>query len=235
MSIVLHTSFVNSNLVFYVLFMAACAWLSVYNSTAEYCGIMGSMSDDIPIGASDTVAAGAPASPPGDDGRDKPAVVSGVVLQPGQRVLKNGAIFDDNIKRIVGNPDGGPTTAIRQSNAADYHVMRQERILQGQIAARNGLGRASISKKGSALAAWADITANMAGYAMTERSIGAVKAAEFVGKAAGLVQDKADQGVSMPNGGLLMMIDGDSMAAAAQILTAMRASVRQDDSQDDND
>lgn len=234
MSIVLHTSFVNSNLAFYVLFMAACAWLSVYNSVGEYCGIMGSMSDDIPIGASDTVAAGAPASPPGDDGKDKPAVVSGVVLQPGQRVLKNGAIFDDNIKRIVANPGGG-TAAITKANASDYHAMRQERILQGQIAARNGLGRASISKKGSALAAWADITANMAGYAMTERSIGAVKAAEFVGKAAGLVADKADQGPSLPAGGLLMMIDGASMAAAAQILTDMRASVRQDDGGDDDE
>lgn len=136
------------------------------------------------------------------------------------KVLSNGAVYDLDAKRIVSNPGGGSAGITSQVQASAMARLRWERA---QKAAIQGVGRASLSNKGSALAAWADINANMAGYAMTERSIGAVKAAEFVGKATGFTPDKAQQGQTMPDNGIVMMISDGALELAAGILAAMRA------------
>lgn len=154
--------------------------------------------------------------------------VSGVVLGPNTRVLSNGAVYDNDLKRIVGNPPGGPLTKITQSNAVDFHRLRQEKILAAQVAARKGMANAA--KTPSAMGAVAKIAENMAGYAMSERSIGAVKAAEWVTRAAGLVADKESQ--SAPTTGAVITLSTEALSALTTILADMRA---HNGGQDDTD
>ncbi len=53
-------------------------------------------------------------------------IVTGQEPRPGQLVtLKNGAIYDRSKGRIIGNPPGGPTTAITQSNTDAMHAKRR--------------------------------------------------------------------------------------------------------------
>lgn len=63
--------------------------------------------------------------------------------QPRTKVLKNGAVYDLDKKRIVANPGGG-TTAITSETASEYHARRrelkQQRIMAGaaKILERSG-------------------------------------------------------------------------------------------------
>jgi len=63
--------------------------------------------------------------------------------EPRTKVLKNGAVYDLDRKRIIANPGGG-TTAITSETASAYHARRQElkqqRIMAGAAKVLERLG-----------------------------------------------------------------------------------------------
>ncbi len=77
-------------------------------------------------------------------------IVTSQEPQPGQLVtLKNGAIYDHSVKRIVANPGGG-TAAITQATASDYHEMAKRKRV---AIALEGMKRATGSDSGREAAA----------------------------------------------------------------------------------
>jgi len=116
--------------------------------------------------------------------------------KPRTKVLKNGAIYDLDTKRIIGNPPGGPTTAITQSNVVEYHELSREKRLDAVYR-----GLAAGTRRANAHAAVEAIAAKQAELAMSiDRGRASTEAARFVFQAGELIQDRrldADGGVTV--------------------------------------
>jgi len=111
------------------------------------------------------------------------------------KVLKNGAIYSMDTKRIIGNPPGGPTTAITQSNVVEYHELSREKRLDAVYR-----GLAAGTRRANAHAAVEAIAAKQAELAMSIDRGRATEAARFVFQAGELIQDRrldADGGVTV--------------------------------------
>ena len=119
---------------------------------------------------------------------DAPAIPA-VTLLPGQRLLKNGAVFDEERGRIVANNPALNPHAITKETTQHYHELKRERVQaavqQGIIA---GADRRTIDASiGAITEAQTHIALNeMAGRASTE-------AARFVFQVAGFMPGKAEQ------------------------------------------
>jgi hypothetical protein len=118
-------------------------------------------------------------------GEQAPAIPA-VTLLPGQRLLKNGAVYDEQRSRIVANNPALNPHAITKENTYKYHELRHDRsqaaIQRGMIA---GADRRDIDGSIEAIAeAQTHIAVNeMAGRASTE-------AARFLFTAAGIMPDR---------------------------------------------
>ena len=107
------------------------------------------------------------------------------------RILSNGAIFDKTVNHIVGNPGGG-TKGITQLNSSAMHKKRQDKRLEGQLAAERGMGKAVLT--GCALDAWEDIIHARAVVALdTGSGMVGNRATEIVGRAVGYLADSRSQ------------------------------------------
>jgi len=111
-----------------------------------------------------------------------------IVTVPNLRTLKNGAVYDMDKKRIVANPGGGSAALTKASASALAH----KRWDMAREAAAAGLVRLSPSNK-TEYDAWANVNENMGRIATDYQSNAAVKAAEFVGRAAGLLPTRTQQ------------------------------------------
>jgi hypothetical protein len=114
-------------------------------------------------------------------------------LEPGQpaganvKVLKNGAVYDLDAKRIVANPPGGPTTAINQSNTVAMAQLRAEKYRQAAAAA---VGRATGGL--TPFAGWGIIVERQAALATDiDKGRSSTEAARFVGSAIGIIGQEA--------------------------------------------
>ena len=118
-------------------------------------------------------------------GEQAPAIPA-VTLLPGQRLLKNGAVFDEERGRIVANNPALNPHAITKETTQHYHELKRERVQaavqQGIIA---GADRRTIDASiGAITEAQTHIALNeMAGRASTE-------AARFVFQVAGFMPDR---------------------------------------------
>lgn len=114
------------------------------------------------------------------------------------QVLANGAIYDHEVKRIAGCPEGG-TTAITQANSSELRKTWERQKAEAQLAAQAGMALGTIN--GSALETWAMIVFEQTGLAKdTEAGRASTKAAEFVGRAAGyLVNNRQQSGQNTQN------------------------------------
>jgi len=135
-----------------------------------------------------------PADQPGKVTEQKAKYLTG-----NTKVLKNGAIYSMDTKRIIGGPPGGGTitgTAITQSNANEYHEMSREKRLDAVYR-----GLAAGTRRANAHAAVEAIAAKQAELAMSiDRGRASTEAARFVFQAGELIQDRrldADGGVTV--------------------------------------
>jgi hypothetical protein len=111
-------------------------------------------------------------------------------------VLSNGAITDDR-GRIIANPPGGPTTAVRTTSQAvalarrryDLAAQRAREAMQAEVAAS---GRIDANLANTPTRAWGQIVGHMAELAMaTDSARGAADLAAFVGRATQMLPDRA--------------------------------------------
>src|SRR3990170_2154213 len=138
---------------------------------------------------------------------------------PRTKVLANGAIFDIDRRRIIGNPPGGPTTAINKSNVVEYHEMsRQAKLDAVYRGLAAGTGR---SKANAAVEA---IVAKQAELAMAiDRGRASTEAARFSFQAGELIQDRrtdASAGMSVT-----AHVSGDALAGLFSLLAGRRAEI----------
>ena len=105
------------------------------------------------------------------------------------KVLKNGAIYDMDVKRIVVGPPGGGVltgTAITQSNANEYHELSREKRLDAVYR-----GLAAGTRRSNAHDAVEAIVARQAELAMAiDRGRASTEAARFTFQAGELIQDR---------------------------------------------
>ena len=102
------------------------------------------------------------------------------------RVLKNGAVYDMDRKRIGENPPGGTTTAITQANAAEYHELSRQQRLNAAYR-----GWMSGTKRSNAHDALEAIVSNQTELAMNiERGRASTEAARFILQVGEALQDK---------------------------------------------
>ena len=136
---------------------------------------------------------------------------------PRTKVLANGAIFDIDRRRIIGNPPGGPTTAITKSKVVEYHEMsRQKRLDAVYRGLATGTGRSNAHDAVEA------IVAKQAELAMDiERGRASTEAARFSFQAGELIQDRrtdASAGLSVT-----AHVSGDTLAGLFSLLAGRRA------------
>ena len=141
---------------------------------------------------------------------------------PRTKVLANGAIFDIDRRRIIGNPPGGPTTAITKSKVVEYHEMsRQKRLDAVYRGLATGTGRSN------AHAAVEAIVARQAELAMDiDRGRASTEAARFSFQAGELIQDRRTDA----SGGLSVTahVSGDALAGLFSLLAGRRADLAGD-------
>ena len=138
---------------------------------------------------------------------------------PRTKVLANGAIFDIDRRRIIGNPPGGPTTAITKSKVVEYHEMsRQKRLDAVYRGLATGKGRSNAHDAVEA------IVAKQAELAMDiERGRASTEAARFSFQAGELIQDRrtdASAGLSVT-----AHVSGDALAGLFSLLAGRRADI----------
>jgi len=138
---------------------------------------------------------------------------------PRTKVLANGAIFDIDRRRIIGNPPGGPTTAITKSKVVEYHEMsRQKRLDAVYRGLATGTGRSNAHDAVEA------IVAKQAELAMDiERGRASTEAARFSFQAGELIQDRrtdASAGLSVT-----AHVSGDALAGLFSLLAGRRADI----------
>ena len=118
-------------------------------------------------------------------GEQAPAIPA-VTLLPGQRLLKNGAVFDEERHVIVGNHPTLNPHAITKETTAHFHELKRERV---QAAVQQGIIQGAQRRDidasiGAITEAQTHIALNeMAGRASTE-------AARFVFQVAGFMPDR---------------------------------------------
>ena len=141
---------------------------------------------------------------------------------PRTKVLANGAIFDIDRRRIIGNPPGGPTTAITKSNVVEYHEMSRQAKLDAVYR-----GLATGTGRSNAHAAVEAIVAKQAELAMDiERGRASTEAARFSFQAGELIQDRRTDAA----GGLSVTahVSGDALAGLFSLLAGKRADLAGD-------
>ena len=138
---------------------------------------------------------------------------------PRTKVLANGAIFDIDRRRIIGNPPGGPTTAINKSNVVEYHEMSRQAKLEAVYR-----GLAAGTGRSNAHAAVEAIVAKQAELAMAiDRGRASTEAARFSFQAGELIQDRrtdASAGMSVT-----AHVSGDALAGLFSLLAGRRADI----------
>ena len=141
---------------------------------------------------------------------------------PRTKVLANGAIFDIDRRRIIGNPPGGPTTAINKSNVVEYHEMSRQAKLDAVYR-----GLAAGTGRSNAHAAVEAIVAKQAELAMAiDRGRASTEAARFSFQAGELIQDRrtdASAGMSVT-----AHVSGDALAGLFSLLAGRRADIGDD-------
>lgn len=118
------------------------------------------------------------------------AAPSGIQLKPGQRLLKNGAVYDHNTGRIVANNPALNPHVITKENTQRYHQMRRERYFEAAqrgVISGSGADRRDID---SAVEAIYHVQTKIATNEMAGRS--STEAARFVVSTAGLAPDRKE-------------------------------------------
>jgi hypothetical protein len=151
---------------------------------------------------------------------------------PNTRVLANGAVYDLDRGRIIAAPPND-RQPINQESARDFHVYRQRKQQQAELAAQHGLARI-VPGNPSALRAWAEIVEAQAKQAKSGKAHSDANA-RFVGQATGFLQDQRKAApTSFENAKIQVNVLG---AGIAQQLLAQLSGVigMLDGDQDDND
>jgi phage FluMu protein gp41 len=133
------------------------------------------------------------------------------------RVLRNGAIYDNEAKRIVKAPENN---TINQENAREMLALRWEKARQA-VAAGMIEGAASIKDISPSNVTEYDavslMAANLTNIAATKQDRAAIEAFRAVSQAAGLVQERGQQ-VSSDAPALQINVSGDALARLLQLM-----------------
>jgi hypothetical protein len=133
------------------------------------------------------------------------------------RTLKNGAIYDNEAKRIVKAP---ANNTINRENARELINLRWQRARE---AAAAGMTEAAASIAGLSPSnvteydAYSMMTGNLARMAMQNNDRSAVEAFRAVSQAAGLVQERGQQG-SGDAPAVQINVSGDALARLLQLM-----------------
>jgi hypothetical protein len=130
-----------------------------------------------------------------------------------QYVLSNGAIYETGRKIIKGPPNGG-TLGIR-----DVVGLRQERYEAAERAACKAIISKSPTK--NIMGGWQTIIASQVNLALEENAY-STRAAEFVGKAAGLLRSERDNTPIQAVGSGVSLITDDLARAIAEAIRYKR-------------
>jgi len=138
----------------------------------------------------DQVAEQASSAQPGSSGGDGNG-------KPRTKVLKNGAIYDLDTKRIIGTPPGGPTTAIKtHSQAIAYQELSRQARLDAVY--RGWMRGTRTAKPDEAIEAIVEKQTELA--MAIDRGRASTEASRFVFQAGEAIQDRrldADGGVTV--------------------------------------
>ncbi len=144
---------------------------------------------------------------------DEPTTSQGELI-----TLKNGAIYDRGIGRIVANPGGG-TSAITQAQSS---AMARTRWDKAAAATRAAIK--DVSKSKTSLAAWSGLVAGLYTSAMDDekplrdRTI----AAKFIGQAADLLPDRQNSQENSAGLTISAHFSPESALQLVQLLDKMR-------------
>lgn len=135
------------------------------------------------------------------------------------KVLPNGAVYDKSIGRIVANPGGGKS-AITQATSSEMRARRME--LAREAVARGMIdGAASLKDISPSNVTEYDavslMAANLTNIAATKQDRAAIEAFRAVNQAAGLVQERGQQG-SSDAPALQINVSGDALARLLQLM-----------------
>jgi hypothetical protein len=137
------------------------------------------------------------------------------------RVLKNGAIYDMDTKRIVANPGGG-ASAITKQNASEMQAQRQAKKRETIAAAANqAVERSDYRTTYGDLAYVAALAETAYIKATTADDPKAIDAARFLLQETGLSEKQAEQAQQVTNN--VLVLDDTARNMIARLLSADNA------------
>ena len=135
------------------------------------------------------------------------------------KVLKNGAIYSLDTKRIVANPNGG-TAAISQANASAMSNLRWQKVAEAQSHAIESIREVSATPTG--LAAWGKLVGFRYERALDRKNTRGTEDARFVGHATGYLPLQRAEQDGASGASVRIDIGQDALAALLDAVTGRR-------------
>jgi hypothetical protein len=133
------------------------------------------------------------------------------------QVLPNGAVYDHAVKKIVKAPENQVLNQAQASALANLRWQRAREAAAAGLAGAVADVRKVSPSNVTEYDAYAQMTQNLARMAMTNNDRSAVEAYRAVSQAAGLVQERGQQG-SSDAPALQINVSGDALARLLQLM-----------------